>query len=239
MQELDAAHRLYQDAEGFSFGTDAVLLAGFLRFSADAVGVELGTGTGIIPLLLSIHRSFQKIYALEIQKDSAALAEENIKMNGFSEKVAVLCHDLKEALPALCGKADFVFSNPPYMKEAVGKLPAGEKKSIARHEICCTVEDVCRAAARFLKDRGDFFVIYRTERLAALIAALKAARLEPKEVLFVSPKPSDEPRLFLLRAVKGGGEGLRIHKTLVLQDEKGTMTERVKRLYENGVLEKE
>ena len=134
LQSIDETHNMYQYSDGFSFGTDAVLLSGFVRPRKNSVGAEFGTGGGIIPLLLSIHKEFKKLYALEIQEDYALLAKENIALNGFEDKVEVICGDLKRAEDLIPFPCDFVFTNPPYMKKDSGKVNETEKKRIARHE---------------------------------------------------------------------------------------------------------
>lgn len=234
---IDDAHSIAQFSEGFSFGTDAVLLSAMIRPRKGAVGAELGTGTGIIPLLLSIHKEFETIYAIEIQKDYAALARENVAANGFSHKVEVIEGDLKEAARLVPTYCDFVFSNPPYMKKESGKTNDNEKKRIARHEIACDIRDVCRSAASLLQDKGDFYCVYRLQRMAELFGAMREALLEPKEICFVTPKKDSAPDLILVRGVKGAHPGLKSRPPLILQDENGEKTPETARLYETGVLE--
>lgn len=235
-EQLNETHFLYQYPDGFSFGTDAVLLAGFIRPRRGHVGVEFGTGTGIIPLLLAMHKSFSHITALEIQADYAALARENVEANGFSDRITVLQGDLKQAKALIGGPVDFVFTNPPYMKRDSGKGNESERKRIARHEILCDLDDICRSAASLLQDKGEFYAVYRTERLAEMIFSLKSVGLEPKTLVMVTPKPSSQPELFLLRAVKGARPGLRTRPPFIIQDENGEKSDECRLLYETGVL---
>ena len=193
LQELDETHKIYQYTEGFSFGTDAVLLSGFIQPRKNSVGVEFGTGTGIIPLLLCMHKEFRKIYAMEIQSDYAALARENVELNGFSDKVEIIEGDLKNAKALLPFYADFVFTNPPYMKKETGKVNDCEKKRIARHEIHCDIRDVCRSAASLLQDKGDFYCVYRLARMAELFSAMREFDLEPKTSFSSPPSPTAPP----------------------------------------------
>ncbi len=237
LQTIDEIHKIYQYTEGFSFGTDAVLLSGFITPRKKDIGVELGTGTGIIPLLLSIHKEFGKIYALEIQKDYALLARENIALNGFSDKVEVIEGDLKEVKKHIPFYCDFVFSNPPYMKKETGKVNDNEKKSIARHEIHCDIRDVCSAASSLLQDKGDFYCVYRLSRMAELFSAMAEVDLEPKNIVFVTPKKDSSPDLILVRGVKGAKAELKSRPPFVLQDEKGERTEECRLLYEKGIIE--
>ncbi|MBE6712320.1 MAG: SAM-dependent methyltransferase [Ruminococcaceae bacterium] len=237
LQELDESHRIYQFTEGFSFGTDAVLLSGFITPKKNSVGVEFGSGTGIIPMLLCMHKEFQKIYSLEIQRDYAELARENLSMNGFSDKVEVIEGDLKDAKSLLPFYADFVFTNPPYMKKESGRVNDNEKKRIARHEIHCDIRDVCRSAGSLLQDKGDFYCVYRLARMAELFSAMREFDLEPKNIVFVTPKPHSSPDLILVRGVKGANPELKSRAPFVLQDETGARTEETRLLYEKGILE--
>jgi tRNA1Val (adenine37-N6)-methyltransferase len=236
LQTLDGTHSLYQDTEGFLFGTDAVLLSGFIRPRKNSVGVEFGTGTGIVPILLSIHKEFKKIYALEIQKDYALLAQENLRLNGFEDKVEVICGDLKEALKLVPAPCDFVFTNPPYMKKNSGKINDRDKKSIARHEIFCDIRDICRSAASLLQDKGDFYCVYRTCRLAELFCAMREFLLEPKDMVLVTPTPKSEPSLVLVRGVKGAKPDLKTRPPFLIQNEAGERTAECASLYETGIL---
>ena len=237
LQTIDETHKIYQYTEGFSFGTDAVLLSGFIAPRKGSIGVELGTGTGIIPLLLSIHKDFQKIYALEIQEDYARLAQKNIAINGFEDKVEIIHGDLKEVKKLLPFYCDFVFSNPPYMKKETGKTNDNEKKRIARHEIHCDIDDVCRAASSLLQDKGEFYCVYRLSRMNELFSAMTGAKLEPKNIIFVTPKKDSSPDLILVRGVKGAKAELKTRPPFILQDETGERTEECRLLYEKGIIE--
>lgn len=236
LQELDATHRIYQFTEGFSFGTDAVLLSGMIRCRERQVGVEFGTGVGIIPILLCMHKKFRSITALEIQSEYASLARENLEMNGFSDRVKVLCADLKDAPRIIEKPCDFVFCNPPYMKKDSGKTNDNEKKRIARHEILCDITDVCRSASAILKDKGSFYCVYRTARLPELFCALRENMLEPKNMILVTPLPDSAPSLVLIRAIKGGSCELKTRAPFVIQNPNGQRTEETRLLYETGVI---
>ena len=236
MQSLDADHSIYQYSDGFSFGTDAVLLSGFIRTRKNSVGAEFGTGTGIIPLLLSMHKEFKKIYALEIQEEYAALAKENVALNGFEDRVEVLCGDLKEAEKIIPFPCDFVFTNPPYMKKDSGKMNDTEKKRIARHEVKCDIRDVCRAAASLLQDKGEFFCVYRMLRLPELFSAMKEYLLEPKDMIPVISTPGSDPALVLVRGVKGAKPDLKCRAPFLIQEASGDRSEECAALYESGII---
>lgn len=236
LHDLNEKHKLYQLSDGFLFGTDAVLLSGIIRPGKNDVGVELGTGTGIIPILLSIHKEFKKIYAVEIQPEYASLARENITMNGFSHKVEVIEGDLKKANQIVPTPCDFVFSNPPYMKKDSGAKNENEKKKIARHEVACDIRDVCRAAASLLQDKGDFYCVYRIGRMTELFSAMREFDLEPKNLILTAPKENSAPNLILVRGVKGAKPFLKTRPLFIIQDKNGNKTEECLSLYETGFL---
>ncbi len=236
LQSIDETHNMYQYSDGFSFGTDAVLLSGFVRPRKNSVGAEFGTGGGIIPLLLSIHKEFKKLYALEIQEDYALLAKENIALNGFEDKVEVICGDLKRAEDLIPFPCDFVFTNPPYMKKDSGKVNETEKKRIARHEVLCDIRDVCRSASRLLQDKGEFFCVYRMVRLPELFSAMKEFSLEPKDMIPVISTPGADPALVLVRGVKGAKADLKCRAPFLIQDETGEKSPECQVLYKTGVI---
>ena len=176
---------IYQYKDGFCYGTDAVLLSAFVSVKKGDVGAEIGTGSGIIPILLNYHKNPGKIHAFEIQPEYAELARENACMCGYGEKIEIICDNIKNHSRHNITGVDFVFTNPPYMKNDSGKLNENEKKLISRHEIHCDINDICSAASAMLKNGGNFFVVFRPDRMADLIFAMKNNRLEPKELMFV------------------------------------------------------
>lgn len=209
-----------QFENGFSYGTDAVELASYVSFKRGAKGAELGTGTGIIPILICADkenkRCPEKIFAFEIQEKYAALSSSNVKRNGLEDKIEVICADMKNASRILGEKGifselDFVFSNPPYMKMDSGFLNETEDKLIARHEAAATIFDVCDAASRLLKHGGDFFVVYRPDRMCDLMCAMRESSLEPKDMVFISGRAGADPKLVLVKAKKGAASGNKIH----------------------------
>lgn len=212
---------ILQYREGFSYGTDAVLLADFIRVNKkNPVGVEFGTGTGIIPILLSKKMNYASLTAFEIQEDYALLARENLRRTSLSDRVQVVWDDLKNAAAHVKGEVDFVFTNPPYMKMTSGFLNEGERKLIARHEKFCTLEEICRSAAGLLKYGGSFFCVHRPDRLVDLFCALRAADLEPKELVTVHSYAGEAPKLILCRARKCAAPSLIVAKPLVLYPDK-------------------
>ena len=210
---------LIQKKDGLTFGTDAFLLASFIKPLSRGVAIELGAGTGIISLLLASRGRFSKIKALEIQSDFAELAERNASLNQMSDTVEVLCRDVTKTKAAdVGGEADVVFTNPPYMKTESGKRNESDYKYIARHEVCGDVNDFCAAAFRMLKHGGKFYAVWRPDRLTDLICAMRANRLEPKVITFVHADQSSAPSMMLVSAIKGGASGMTLTPPLFLYD---------------------
>ncbi len=231
--QLDERRSVLQPRDGFRFGIDALLLAGAVFCRPEDVGCELGTGCGIVPVLLGMHREFARLYAVEIQSDMAALARENAGRNGFDGKIRVIEGDLREAGKIVPEPCDFVLANPPYRRAGRGASDP------ARFEVCCTVEDLCRAAGEILKGKGRFTVIWPTERLADLFRALDRGGLEPKELIPVVPVRGQAAKLAVVTARKGVRSGLKILPAFVLREPNGRESEACLRLYETGTLKGE
>ena len=225
---------LSQYKSGFSYGTDAVLLASFIRVKRGAKGAEIGTGTGIIPLLLAYRRDYEKIYAFELQEKYALLAKENVERNGYSEKIEII-HDRaqnyrKYGLEGL----DFVFMNPPYMKLSSGYLNSDGGRLAARHETAGDIFELTRAASAMLKNGGDLFIVYRPDRLCGLLCALRDANAEPKEIRFVESKCGNSPVMVLVKAQKDRAPGLKIIPPLVLYNGDGSNSTELEHIYAEG-----
>lgn len=216
LDEVNEQIRLIQKKQGLTFGTDAFLLAAYVRPSTNAVAVELGGGTGIVSLLLASKKKAKRITAIEIQPVYAELIERNTALNGFSN-IDTLCENVCNLTPTMLGhEVDLVVSNPPYMKCNAGKRNDADEKYIARHEVCGRIADFCAAAGRILKHGGRFVVVWRPDRLSELFAALLEARLEPKRMTFVHADTEAEPCMILLEAIKGGAPSMRISPPLFL-----------------------
>lgn len=210
---------LIQKKAGLTFGTDAFLLAAYLRPRPNGRAVELGTGTGIVSLLAAARGRFAHIDAMEIQPDFAELAARNVVLNGLCERVRVHSADVREVSASTLGyEVDTVFANPPYMRTDTGRRNDSDYKYLARHEVCGGIEDFCGAASRLLKHGGHFVCVFRPDRLAPLMAALETYRLAPKRMTFVHADAASEPSMVLLDAVKGGADGLRVSAPLLLHD---------------------
>ena len=222
--------RLKQLSEGLKFGTDALLLASFIRRMPAKDAVEYGAGSGVISLLLAVRNKFRSLTAVEIQPDYAALVRENAEENGLSGKVSAICADIREYR----AETDVIFTNPPYMKSGSGYRNNDDGKYIARHEVFGDIGDFCRSAARNLKYGGLFYTVYRPDRLTDLFVALRESKLEPKRILFAAATADHAPSLVLIEAKKGASPGAVVLPVLHLTGPDGTDTETMKRIYETG-----
>ena len=234
---LLSGYKIIQDRKGFMFGIDAVLLSNF-AFSSIKMrdsGVDLGTGNGIIPLLLV--DKVAHITGLEIQQKSAALAQKSVELNNLNEKIQVMNGDIKNVQTLFAKHAyDFVTSNPPYMISEHGKENPADEKAIARHEVLCKLEDVISAAEYLLKPHGKFFMIHRPFRLAEIFNCLQKYKLEPKRMCLVSPFAASEPNLVLIEARKNAQSRLKIEPEIIVYEKPGVYTERVKTIYKETAL---
>ncbi|MCH5260089.1 MAG: tRNA1(Val) (adenine(37)-N6)-methyltransferase [Lachnospiraceae bacterium] len=210
-------YRIIQDTGRFCFGMDAVLLSGFARVKDGARVLDLGTGTGIIPILLEAKTGASHLTGLEIQEDSADMAKRSVHLNGLDEKIDIVTGDIKEA-GSLFDSASFdvVTCNPPYMTDKHGLTNPNDAKAIARHEILCTLEDVIAQAAVLLKPGGNFFMVHRPFRLAEIMVLLHTYKLEPKRMQLVYPYVDKEPNMVLIEANRGGKPRLTVEKPLIV-----------------------
>ena len=208
---------LTQNVKGLTYGTDAYLLAAYMSELRVGTAVEFGGGTGIISLLTAIKRRAEKIICCEIQSDFCRLIDENATANSLSDRVSSLACDVRELRPATLGfEADAVFTNPPYMKVESGKRNEADEKYIARHEVCGTIYDFCAAARRILKFGGKFYCVWRPDRLADLMDAMRQNQLEPKRMTFVHADTATPPSMVLIEAKKGAAPSLILTKPLIL-----------------------
>ena len=209
--------RLIQKKQGLTFGTDAFLLAAFVKSLPKVHVVDLGSGTGILPLLLLAKGKVGYATAVEVQPAFADLIARNATLNGFSKRIIPLCADIRDLRPeAIGGEVGLVISNPPYMKCTSGKRNERDEKYIARHEVCGNIADFCACASRLLKHGGQFVCVWRPDRLTDLLSAMHDARLEPKRMTFVHADAESEPCSVLIEAIKGGAPSVRVSKPLIL-----------------------
>lgn len=236
-ERIDAVNEninLIQKKEGLTFGTDAFLLASFVKPRPSGRAAELGAGTGIISLLLAEREKFGSICAFEIQEDFAALAKRNAALNSLDGKIEVILKDVRDIRSQEFGEFDAVFANPPYMKTDSGKRNASDYKYIARHEVCGGIEDFCAAAYRLLKHGGKFYAVWRPDRLCDLLCVMRASRIEPKIVTPVAADIESAPSMVLVSGIKGGAPSMELTAPLILYADKSRaeMSERAKKIYE-------
>ncbi len=225
-------YRIIQKKKGFCFGMDAVLLSGFAQVKEGEAALDLGTGTGIIPILLEAKTQGKHFTGLEIQKEMAEMASRSVCLNHLEDRVDIVNGDIREA-SRLFGKASFdvVTSNPPYMNDNHGLKNPDLPKAIARHEVLCTLDDVCREASLLLKSGGRFYMVHRPHRLVEIITALKNYRLEPKRMKLVHPFADKEANMVLIEAVRGGKSMMKVEAPVIVYREPGVYTQEIYDVY--------
>ncbi|QEK13393.1 tRNA1(Val) (adenine(37)-N6)-methyltransferase [Crassaminicella thermophila] len=224
--------RLIQNPEGFCFGIDAVLLSNFCEIRKNWRVIDLGTGTGIIPILLAGKTNAKEILGVEIQEEVAEMASRSVKLNKLEEKVKIINEDLNKIFDHVNQNSfDAVTSNPPYMNEGAGLLNPESMKAISRHEIKCTLEDVIRISSKLLKDRGHFYMVHRPHRLVDIIYLCRQYRLEPKKIRFVHPNKNKKPNILLIQCVKFGRPELKFMDPLYVYNEDGSYTDEIHKIY--------
>ena len=225
-------YRIIQDTERFCFGMDAVLLSGFAGVKDGARVLDLGTGTGIIPILLEAKTGAAHLTGLEIQEDSADMARRSVRLNGLEEKIDIVTGDIKEAGSLFdAASFDVVTCNPPYMTDKHGLTNPNDAKAIARHEILCTLEDVIAQTAKLLKPGGNFYMVHRPFRLAEIIVLLRTYKLEPKRMQLVYPYVDREPNMVLIEANRGGRPRMTVEKPLIVFRESGVYMPEIYDIY--------
>ena len=235
-ERIDELHRndykIIQNTKLFCFGMDAVLLSGFTKVLLDENVLDMGTGTGIIPILLEAKTPGRHFTGLEIQPESADMARRSVSMNKLEDKIDIVVGDIKEA-SRIFGAASFdvVTCNPPYLNQSNGILSPETAKAIARHEILCTLEDVVRETARILKPNGRFYMVHRPFRMVDIINICSLYKLEAKRMRLVYPYADKEPNMVLIECVKGGGRNLIVEAPLIVYKEPGKYTDEILDIY--------
>lgn len=235
LEDLQNGYYLIQKKEGFRFGVDAVLLSDFAKVKKGEKVLEMGSGTGIIPILLAAKYKPARIEAMEIQEHMAEMGNRSLQLNKLDGFVHISHLDLKDGVSKF-GKAvfDVIVTNPPYMKAASGINCPQEERNIACFEVKCTIEDVVNSARDMLRTGGRFYMVHRADRLADIIFAMRTSGLEPKLIRFVQSKPRSKPHLILICGVRNGGPELRFEEPLIIYEEDGSYTEEILRIYGRG-----
>lgn len=235
--QLKGIH-IIQKKEGFRFGVDAVLLANFSKVKKNATVIDLCSGTGIIPFIIKGKSQCGVIKGVEIQGEFAEMANRTAMYNNFSDQVKFIEGDLKdkELLKSL-GRVDIVTVNPPYKVYSSGILNDSDKNAIARHEVCCTLEDVIIAARTLLKDNGKFFMVHRPDRIVDIFTLMRKYKIEPKRIRFIHPKPGKAPNILLVEGQRDGGTFLKIEDPLYVHMEDDSYSEEIKAMYNSQWLD--
>ena len=225
-------YKIIQDPERFCFGMDAVLLSGFAKAREGDRVIDLGTGTGIIPILMEAKTEASHFIGLEIQPESADMAQRSVELNHLESKIRIVTGDIKEA-SLLFGAATFdvVTSNPPYMTEHHGITNEKSPKAIARHELLCTLEDVISQAAKLLRPGGSFYMVHRPFRLVDIMVLMREYHLEPKRMKLVYPYIDKDPNMVLIEGLRGGRPRLTVEKPLVVYQSPGVYTDEIYDIY--------
>ncbi|MFA9378539.1 MAG: tRNA1(Val) (adenine(37)-N6)-methyltransferase [Lachnotalea sp.] len=235
-ERLDELHRngyfIIQNPDKFCFGMDAVLLSGYAKVKLGEKALDLGTGTGIIPILLKAKTKGNHFTGLEIQEESADMARRSVAYNNLQDQIDIVTGDIKGA-SALFGAASFdvITTNPPYMSNSHGLVNMDQPKAIARHELLCSLEDVVRESSKLLKTNGRFYMVHRPFRLAEIMTTLIQYKLEPKRMQLVYPFVDKEPNMVLIEAMKGGKSRITVEKPLIVYKEQGVYTEEIYDIY--------
>lgn len=210
---------LIQNPSGFCFGVDAVFLSDFVKVKPGETVLDLGTGNGIIPILLSAKTGGKKFTGLEIQENTADMARRSVAYNHLEDRIEIVTGDIKEAAeifkPAFF---DVITTNPPYMLSQHGRRNPDDAKAIARHEVLCTLDDILRESMRLLQDKGRFYMIHRPFRLTEIMIKMNHYKIEPKRIQFIHPYIDKEPVLVLIEGVRGARSRVTVEPPIIIYD---------------------
>lgn len=225
--------KIIQNTTGFCFGIDSVLLSDFAKnIKKNSTVIDIGTGTGIISLLLSAKTNLSKVYGIEIQEDVANMAKRSVELNNLQNKIEIINTNIKNIFEYLKpNDTDVIVTNPPYMKLNTGAINEEKKKLISRHEVECTLEDIIKISYKLLKSNGEFYLVHRAERIVDILYYLRQYKLEPKILRFIQPNINKEPNLVLIKAIKNAGYQIKIEKPLIIYDTNGNYTDEILKIY--------
>jgi len=225
--------RVKQNADGYRFSLDAVILAWHVAPAAGARIVDIGTGCGIIPLILAYRHPKITIDGLEIQPQLAALARENVVSNNMEDRVTIHCEDVAQAAKKMpAGKTDLVICNPPFRKPATGRINPNPERAIARHEIKTTLADIVAAAGKLLRKSGEFAAVYSASRLTDIVSTLRQEGIEPKYLRMIHSRAHDPAKLFFLKGAKNGRPGLTLPAPLIIYNADRNYTPEAQKMFE-------
>ena len=230
--------KIIQNEKGFCFGIDSILISDFAReIKQGSVGVDLGTGTGIICILLAAKTKLSKIIGVEIQKDIADMANRSVELNSLQEKVEIKNVNVKEIAEKTLlerEKFDFVVTNTKYKKIDTGKVNENEYKFISRHEVTANLEDFIKNSKYLLKDKGSMYIVHRPDRLVDIIELMRKYKIEPKRMRLVYSTIENEPTLVLIKGIKNAKQFLKVEKPLIIYNSKGEYTEEIHKIYDKN-----
>lgn len=225
-------YKIIQNPQKFCFGMDAVLLSGFAKVKEGDRLIDLGTGTGIIPILLEAKTKGSEFIGLEIQPESADMASRSVAYNDLEDKVSIVTGDLKDAANIFGASSfDVVTSNPPYMTSQHGITNDLDAKTIARHEVLCNLEDVISQTAKLLKPQGRCYFVHRPFRLVEILSMMSAYHVEPKRIQFVYPYVDKEPNMVLIEGLRGGKSRVTVEKPLIVYEKPGVYMPEIYDIY--------
>lgn len=225
--------KIIQNKDGFCFGMDSVLLSDFAKeIKKNSSIADLGTGTGILAILLSGKTQDTQIVGVEIQKEVAEMANRSILLNNLKNRIQIICEDIKNLKAKYeQGSFDAIVTNPPYKKVGTGKINKKDKKIISRHEITANLEDFISISNYLLKDHGSIYMVHRPERIADIFVLLRKYKLEPKVLKIVYPTLEKSPNLILIKAVKNSKPFLKVEKPLIVYTNEGNYTDEILKIY--------
>ena len=225
--------KIIQNNNWFKFGIDSILLSDFSKnIKDDSLVLDIGTGTGIISVLLSKKINAKKIIGIEIQSEVADMARRSVKLNNLENKIEIINDDIKNIENYFSNNYfDSIITNPPYQKNNTGLKSESKEKLISKHEIECDLEDIIKKSYKILKDKGEFYMVHRPERLTDIMFLMRENKIEPKEIRFVYPKITEKPNLILIKGIKNAKEFLKIQKPLIIYNENGGYTNEILKIY--------
>ena len=224
--------KVKQDSCGYRFSIDSILLACHAEPRPGDKVVDLGTGCGIIPMILAYREPNLKIFGIELQKELADIASSNVKENLMDSTITIFCKDMKELRnDMISGPVDLVVSNPPYRKAESGRINPDMQRAVARHEITVCLDDITKTVRRVLRTAGRFITIYSAERTTDLLTHLRTSGIEPKSFRMIHSGAKTQAKLILVEGIKGGHPGVKIGPPIIIYDEKGAYTQEVQEMF--------